>query len=101
MSNPPLTKLHNTHLSNSLLQKFLNLGNNYNNLYYARKKLPLLRGNWRENGNFFRAWYKCIQNSQISRGCIFRSLSHFPTKLRNFTNFKMLFRAVGIDLLLD
>ena len=39
-----------------------------------------------------------IQNLQISHGYIFRTLQHFPTKLRRFTNFEMLFLAVVNDL---
>ena len=39
-----------------------------------------------------------IQNVQISHGYIFRTLQHFPTKLRRFTNFEMLFLTVVNDL---
>jgi hypothetical protein len=48
---------------------------------------------WAERGAFSSAWYKLIQNLQISQGYIFRILQHFATKFCKFTNFKMLFLA--------
>jgi hypothetical protein len=55
---------------------------------------------WAESGAFSRAWYKLIQNLQISQGYIFRILQQFATKLCNFTNFNMLFLAVVMDFVL-
>jgi hypothetical protein len=37
---------------------------------------------------------KVYKNLQTLQGYIFRILQHFATKLCNFTNFSMLFRAV-------
>jgi hypothetical protein len=48
---------------------------------------------WAESGAFSSAWYKLIQNLQISQGYIFRILQHFATKFCKYTNFKMLFLA--------
>jgi hypothetical protein len=40
-----------------------------------------------------RAQYKMTEKRQTSQGCIIRILQHFATKLRNITNFVMLFQA--------
>jgi hypothetical protein len=37
---------------------------------------------------------KMTEKRQTSQGCIIRILQHFATKLRNITNFVMLFQAV-------
>jgi hypothetical protein len=38
--------------------------------------------------------YKMTEKRQTSQGYIIRILQHFATKLRNITNFVMLFQAV-------
>ena len=40
------------------------------------------------------------EKRQTSQGYIIRILQHFATKLRNITNFVMLFQAVSIDVLI-
>jgi hypothetical protein len=52
---------------------------------------------WAGSGAFSRAYYKLIQNLQISQGFIFLVLQHFATKLCTFTNLNMLFLAVVMD----
>jgi hypothetical protein len=49
---------------------------------------------------FPRVKYKSIQNFQISQGYIFRVLQHFAAKLRNCTNFNMLFLAMLMEFVL-
>jgi hypothetical protein len=41
-----------------------------------------------------RLQYKMTEKRQTSQGYIIRILQHFATKLRNVTNFAMLFQAV-------
>jgi hypothetical protein len=53
---------------------------------------------WAENGSNFRTQYKSIQNLQTLQGYNFRTLQHFATNLRYFTNCRMLFLAVVIYL---
>ena len=62
-------------------------------MHHARKR----QTHWRENGRLFYPQYKYIQNSQSLRGYIFFTLKHFEIKLGNFTNLKVLFRAVVED----
>ena len=62
-------------------------------LYYATKKLPLLRQFQLKNGNFPRV-IQIYTNLQTLRGYIFHVLQHFATKLGNSTNFRMLFLTV-------
>jgi hypothetical protein len=44
--------------------------------------------------SIFRAQYKMTEKRQTSQGYIIRILQHFAKKLRNITNFVMLFQAV-------
>ena len=61
------------------------------------KKLPLSRQFQLNNGHFFRAQYKYIQNLQTLQGYIFGILQHFATKLCFSTNFRILSLAVVKD----
>ena len=62
-------------------------------LYYATKKLPLLRQFQLKNKLFPRV-IQIYTNLQTLRGYIFHVLQHFATKLGNSTNFRMLFLTV-------
>jgi hypothetical protein len=59
-----------------------------------------MRHIWTKSGAFSRSQYKLIQNLRTLQGYIFRILQHFATKLRNCTNFNMLFLAVVMDFVL-
>jgi hypothetical protein len=50
-----------------------------------------------EIDTFFYTIYEMTEKRQTSQGYIIRILQHFATKLRNITNFVMLFQSVDLS----
>jgi hypothetical protein len=66
-------------------------------LYYKRE-IDAPTPDWAVN---FPCVIKMTEKRQTSQGYIIRILQHFATKLRNITNFVMLFQAVIVQAYLD